>query len=184
LGAASFEARIASATNGGNLEIRLDSPTGSLAGTCIVTGTGGWQTWVTKSCTVSGLSGMHDIYLKFTGGSGFLFNINWWKFTPAITDVEENSSSKERPESFLLEQNYPNPFNPSTAILFSIPAKSYVLLKVFDMMGREVATLANEELSGGNYSRQWNASNISSGVYFYRLQTGLFIETKKLILLR
>lgn len=79
-GAKSFEARVASATSGGNIEIRLDNLTGTLAGTCAVSGTGGWQTWETKSCTVSGVSGVHDLYFKFTGGSGNLFNFNWWKF--------------------------------------------------------------------------------------------------------
>jgi len=85
-GAASFEARVASATNGGNIEIRLDSPTGKLVGTCTVTGTGGWQTWTTKSCPVSGAEGVHDLYFVFKGGSGYLFNIDWWKFTPANPD--------------------------------------------------------------------------------------------------
>lgn len=82
-GAASFAAWVASATNGGNIEIRLDSPTGKLVGTCAVTGTGGWQAWTTKSCAVSGAAGIHDLYLKFTGGSGFLFNLNNWKFNAA-----------------------------------------------------------------------------------------------------
>jgi hypothetical protein len=81
-GATSFDARVASATSGGNIEIRLDDSTGgTLLGTCAVAGTGGWQTWVTKTCTVSGATGIHDLYLRFTGGSGYLFNVNWWKFT-------------------------------------------------------------------------------------------------------
>ncbi|RCX14834.1 dockerin type I repeat protein [Anaerobacterium chartisolvens] len=79
-GATSFDARVSSATSGGNIELRLDSPTGKLIGTCAVSGTGGWQTWATKSCNISGVSGVHDLYLKFTGGSGFLMNLNWWKF--------------------------------------------------------------------------------------------------------
>jgi beta-galactosidase len=79
-GAKSFQARVASGTSGGNIELRLDSPTGTLVGTCPVQGTGGWQSWVTKSCNVSGATGVHDLYLKFTGGSGYLFNLNWWKF--------------------------------------------------------------------------------------------------------
>jgi arabinoxylan arabinofuranohydrolase len=82
-GAGSFEARVASETNGGNIELRLDSPTGTLVGTCAVSGTGGWQTWVTRSCTVEGAAGVHDLYLAFTGGSGRLLNFNWWKFEPA-----------------------------------------------------------------------------------------------------
>ena len=92
-GATSFEARVASATSGGNIELRLDSPTGTLIGTCSVQGTGGWQNWVTRTYTVSGASGIHDLYFKFTGGSGFLFNFNWWKFygsgnaTPTPTPV-------------------------------------------------------------------------------------------------
>ena len=80
-GAVSFDARVASASSG-SIELRLDSQTGTLVGTCAVQGTGGAQTWATKSCTVSGATGIHDLYLKFTGGSGDLFKFNWWKFTP------------------------------------------------------------------------------------------------------
>jgi hypothetical protein len=80
-GATSFKARVASETNGGSITIRLDSPTGTLVETCAVPGTGGWQKWETLSCTVSGASGVHDVYFKFTGGSGSLFNFNWWKFS-------------------------------------------------------------------------------------------------------
>ena len=81
-GAVSFDARVASASSGGSIELRLDSATGTLVGTCAVQGTGGVQTWATKSCTVTGATGLHDLFLKFTGGSGDLFNFNWWKFTP------------------------------------------------------------------------------------------------------
>jgi len=81
-GATSFEARVASATRGGNIEIRLDSPTGTMAGTCAVPGTGDWQTWVTTSCMVKNITEVHDLYLVFTGGSGSLMNVNWWTFKP------------------------------------------------------------------------------------------------------
>ena len=80
-GATSFSARVASATSGGKIELRLDSTTGTLVGTCTVSGTGGWQTWTTVSCPVSGATGTHDLYLRFTGGSGNLFNVNWWQFS-------------------------------------------------------------------------------------------------------
>ena len=80
IGATSFEARAASATNGGNIEIHLDSATGKLVGTCSISGTGDWQKWETKSCAVSEANGVHDLYLVFTGDSGTLFNFNWWKF--------------------------------------------------------------------------------------------------------
>jgi len=81
-GASSFSARVASVGSGGNIELRLDSLSGTLIGTCPVSATGGWQTWATDTCTVSSslANGVHDLYLKFTGGSGNLFNINWWKF--------------------------------------------------------------------------------------------------------
>ena len=86
--------------------------------------------------------------------------------------------------SFILEQNYPNPFNPTTNFRFTIAHSEFVSLKVFDLLGREVTTIVNEPLSPGVYLRQWNASNLSSGIYFYRLQAGSFTETKKLVLLR
>ena len=80
-GDATFEARVASAGTGGNIEICLDSPTGTVVGTCAVTVTGGWQTWTTVSCPLSGASGYHNVYLVFTGGSGYLFNVEWFGFT-------------------------------------------------------------------------------------------------------
>jgi arabinoxylan arabinofuranohydrolase len=92
-GATRFEARVASATSGGNIQLRLGSPTGALAGTCAVGGTGGWQTWTTVSCNVSGATGVQDLHLVFTGASGFLFNVNWWRFstTAAATTVSINA---------------------------------------------------------------------------------------------
>lgn len=85
-GAVSFKARVASATSGGNIELRLDSIDGPVVGTCQVTGTGGWQEWDFATCEVTGLYGIHDLYLKFTGGEGYLFNVNWFTFEEG-TDV-------------------------------------------------------------------------------------------------
>lgn len=82
-GAAKFQVRSSSATTGGNIEIRLDSITGPLAGTCKVSGTGDWSTWDNSTCDVTDVKGTHDLYLKFTGGDGYLFNVNWFKFTEA-----------------------------------------------------------------------------------------------------
>ncbi|MBM7495035.1 hypothetical protein JOD64_006257 [Micromonospora luteifusca] len=79
-GATSFTARVASATSGGRIEVRLDSASGPVVGTCTVGGTGGWQTWTTTTCAVSAATGTHDLYLRFAGGSGTLLNINWWQF--------------------------------------------------------------------------------------------------------
>jgi arabinoxylan arabinofuranohydrolase len=85
-GASSFDVRIASATSGGNIELHLNSLNGPLAGTCSVQNTGGWQNWTTRSCAVSGATGIHDLFFKFTGGSGYLFNLNWWKFNAATSN--------------------------------------------------------------------------------------------------
>ena len=79
-GATSFQARVASATSGGTIELHLDSLGGPQVGRCSVAGTGGWQTWSTVSCSVAGAAGTHDLFLRFTGGTGFLFNVNWWQF--------------------------------------------------------------------------------------------------------
>ncbi len=91
---------------------------------------------------------------------------------------------KPLPTSFQLGQNYPNPFNPSTTIPIQLPKTERVVLKVFDVLGREVATLLNETLSANEYLIPFNASNLSSGVYFYRIQAGEFVETRKMILLK
>ncbi|HUI30986.1 MAG TPA: GH116 family glycosyl-hydrolase [Candidatus Acidoferrales bacterium] len=88
------------------------------------------------------------------------------------------------PAKFALYQNYPNPFNPGTAISFSIPSRSFVNLKIYDVLGREVTSVVSEELSAGNYTRQLNCSSWPSGVYFCRLQSANFISTKKLLLLK
>ena len=88
-GAKSFDARVASATKGGKIELRLDSTNGTLVGTCKVPGTAGWQTWVTQSCKVRGAAGVHDLYLKFTGDSGSLFAFNWWKFKSRAGEVRQ-----------------------------------------------------------------------------------------------
>ncbi|WP_157556438.1 carbohydrate-binding protein, partial [Herbidospora yilanensis] len=80
-GASSFTARVASGAGGGRIEVRLGSATGTLVGTCTVPGTGGWQNWTTVTCPVSGATGTRDLYLRFAGNSGYLFNFNWWQFT-------------------------------------------------------------------------------------------------------
>jgi hypothetical protein len=88
------------------------------------------------------------------------------------------------PVKYSLEQNFPNPFNPSTTIEFSIPVAGSVSLKIYNVLGQEVITLVNEELKAGNYKTLWYAKNISSGIYFYRLETNNFSQTKKLLLLK
>ncbi|MHA2101535.1 MAG: T9SS type A sorting domain-containing protein, partial [Candidatus Kariarchaeaceae archaeon] len=98
---------------------------------------------------------------------------------PTEIEVEVNG-----PLTFALEQNYPNPFNPSTTINYQIPELSFITLKIYDVLGSEVATLVNEEKPIGSYKVEFDATNLPSGIYFYQLQTPNFIQTKKMILLK
>ncbi len=88
------------------------------------------------------------------------------------------------PSDYILYQNYPNPFNPNTTIQFSIPEQSFVNLEVFNSLGEKVTELISEELSAGNYKYDWNAKNLTSGIYFYRFNTNNFSEMKKMVLLK
>jgi hypothetical protein len=98
--------------------------------------------------------------------------------------VGTDRSTNNQPGSFSLEQNYPNPFNPTTKIKYALPKASHTTLKVYDVLGNEVATLVNNEKQAGSYEVEFNASALSSGVYFYKLQSGGFIQTKKMIVLK
>ncbi len=85
---------------------------------------------------------------------------------------------------FDLSQNFPNPFNPTTAIKYQIPERSYVILKIYGVLGNEIATLVHEEKPSGSYEVEFDGANLTSGIYFYQLRTGNFVETKKMVLLR
>ena len=100
-----------------------------------------------------------------------------------ITSVDDKTQGNI-PDGFKLFQNYPNPFNPSTKISFSIPSSGLISVKVYDILGNEVAILLSEEKSAGNYEVSFNATSLSSGTYFYQLNVGTYSETKKMILLR
>jgi hypothetical protein len=122
---------------------------------------------------------------------GFAFAIRWdgeqqlWRrpLSELVTGIDEGTINSN-PYEFSLSQNYPNPFNPSTTIRYGLPHRSGVQLTVFNTLGQQVALLQNEELDAGFYQVQFNASGLSSGVYFYRLSAGDFMETKRLLLLR
>lgn len=88
------------------------------------------------------------------------------------------------PSEFILEQNYPNPFNPNTRIQFAIGSKQFVSLKIFNSLGEEVASLVNEEKSAGFYKIDFNASHLSSGIYYYKIIAGDFVQTRKMILIK
>ncbi|MBN8705880.1 MAG: T9SS type A sorting domain-containing protein [Bacteroidetes bacterium] len=124
--------------------------------------------------------------VSLAGEELYLLNIRSFpvilKFQHTTTSIEDGLTNL--PQNFELEQNYPNPFNPSTTISFTISIKSFVSLKVFDALGREVSSLISENLAPGQYSHPWVANNLPSGVYFCRLTVGLSSKTKKLVLLK
>jgi len=144
-----------------------------------------WNTAFRDSLNLRGLA---YTFLPYAGthseqlNSRFPISLVFLDSVMHISPNAVNHESLQLPYSFVLHQNYPNPFNPSTTISFSIPYRSFVSLKVFDLLGREAALLINENQNGGNHSTTFNAANLPSGIYFYRLQAGSFSETKKLVL--
>jgi hypothetical protein len=127
------------------------------------------------------------------GTSTFYFTLDTWNpYTQVIMKASIKSSPQtevhqtepEIPIAFNLNQNYPNPFNPSTVIEFQTSTKEHVTLKIFDLLGREVATLMDEQKPAGRYSVRFDARTLAGGVYFYRIIAGNFVETKKLTLLK
>ena len=121
-------------------------------------------------------SNFENTYLAaFAEGLNYIFN-------DLPTGSEENLSTV--PKEYQLEQNYPNPFNPSTTIKFTISDLRFTTLKVYDLLGREIATLVNEEKPVGSYEVKLDATSLPSGIYFYRLQAGSFVETKKMVLMK
>jgi len=137
-------------------------------------------TWKQKFLGITGIISIavNDKYLFFATKDEL------WKapLENLLTDVEEQNI----PIQFSLSQNYPNPFNPETTINYQLPTSGFVALKVYDLLGREVATLVNEYKNAGSYNSQFSIRNyqLASGVYFYRLQSGNFSQTKKFVLLK
>lgn len=115
-------------------------------------------------------------------GTVNLDTINFYMTGVGVIGIEPNGNSI--PQAFSLGQNYPNPFNPSTTISVDVPRTTMVKLSVYDMLGKEIEVLVNTELKAGKYKALWNASNYSSGIYFYRIQTSEFTDTRKMILVK
>jgi len=139
-----------------------------------------WQeqgTYVFFNDSIPGVS----VFYHYRPGNGFAVGL-WETGTEAFyfPSVEREEGLND----FALNQNYPNPFNPTTKIKYSIPEISYVILKVFDVLGREVATLVDEYRDAGSYEVEFDASHLASGIYYYQLKAGSFIETKKMIYLK
>ncbi|MCW8995457.1 MAG: T9SS type A sorting domain-containing protein, partial [Psychromonas sp.] len=114
-------------------------------------------------------------------GAGILGDLYWWENKIINTSLKDEENLLLH---FGLEQNYPNPLNQSTTISYSVPKMEFVTLKVYDVLGYEIETLINEEKPAGIYEAEFNANNLPSGIYFYILQAGQIIETKKMMLLK
>ncbi len=111
-------------------------------------------------------------------------NDGWVTYSIVDSIVTNVESQQSVPTQFTLYQNYPNPFNPTTVISYQLPVSSNVSIKVYDLLGREVAVLVDEYKSAGRYKVEFNAFSLASGVYYYQLKSGSFINSKKMILMR
>jgi hypothetical protein len=151
------------------------------------TGFGGKPTAVSNMCASVTSKKINDTVKVFVAG-GYLAsavgtpNLDFFGCGPTLTGIVWNQQSA--PTAYKLSQNYPNPFNPVTKINYALPKSGFVTLKVYDMLGREVVSLVNENKVSGNYSVDFNASSLTSGVYFYRLEVNGFVDTKKMMLIK
>jgi len=134
---------------------------------------------------LSGLTGQNFVFDTISG-TGEIYNLYLAKLKSESTVItgNENTGERTRPYKFTLMQNYPNPFNPSTKIKYSVAASEFISLKVYDILGKEIAVLVNEYKPAGNYEVNFYASKLSGGVYFYRLQSGTAVLAKKMIVLK
>ena len=124
-------------------------------------------------------SGMHVTWKHRTEPGVFVEGGDDYFFATTAINRESKPVS-----GFVLHQSYPNPFNPITNIEFSIPKSEFVTLKIYNILGEEVATLVSEKLSAGKYQYEWDAGDMASGLYFYKLQTNNFSQTCKMVLMR
>jgi len=115
-----------------------------------------------------------------SGPDGLIIHTN----NGGVTFIRDDEANLTQPNSFNLSQNYPNPFNPATIIQYAISSSQIVTIKVYDLLGREIATLINEEKPAGEYAVEFDGTGLPSGIYFYQLRAGSFVETKKMVLLR
>jgi Secretion system C-terminal sorting domain len=143
-------------------------------------------TWAAVNEGLSDTAGYRDIYslavigdYLFAGTGSGIFRR---PLAEMITSVKPSPSF--RSGEFALQQNYPNPFNPSTTISYQLPVNTRVTLKIYDVLGREVKLLVNEEEHSGIHTVKFDGSDLPTGVYFSQLTAGAFIETKKMVLLR
>jgi hypothetical protein len=131
--------------------------------------------------SIKGLPDGHYNWLLRTVDAAYVgSDVATGEFSIGVTSTEDETDNT--PNVYSIEQNYPNPFNPATTIRYSIPKEGFVSLKVYNAIGEEVTKLVNEIKNAGNYDVIFNATNLASGVYFYRLQVGTFSQVKKMII--
>lgn len=156
---------------------------GAIAGKGIFYSTDAGNSWTNISSGISDTSS--TVGALVVNKAGYVFAAvgdTVYRSVGTVTSIKEPLPLVA--SRFLLSQNYPNPFNPSTTISYQLPTNSLVVLKVFDVLGREVQTLVDERQTAGNHSVKFSATNLPSGMYFYRLQAGTYHDTKKLLLLK
>ncbi len=176
-GVYSLVARVAAPSASGIFSIEMNGT--DVTGPIGVTNTGDWQNWasVTKN-NINLTPGIHTLRFKVLNGG---FNLNWIEFN-AITSIDDETAAL--PAVYELSKNYPNPFNPSTRIEFRLPTADFVTLEVFAITGEKVATLVQEHKTAGKHSVQFDARELGSGVYMYRMITPNFQQSRKMLLVK
>jgi len=145
------------------------------------------STWEEQRFDLSAFGGIIKIRFRF-GSDGFVTEEGWYiddvTIQSTITNVNSDEPDSNIPQEFSLSQNYPNPFNPTTTIEFALPKSEYVTIKVYDLLGKEISTLVSDQISKGNHKIKWNATDFSSGIYFYSIEAGEYKQTRKLVLMK
>ena len=160
--------------------IRIDQRRGTIVARFKVQSTGGWNDFQEQSVAIDRVTGVHDLYFVFSGGSG-VGNFDWFQFTRETTDVQD---SKHKNLTWRLGQNYPNPFNPTTTITYHLVQPVTVELEVFDLRGRRIETLVDRIQSAGQHAVEFNTASLASGAYFYKIQAGDFSAVRKMMVVK
>jgi len=173
-GATGVSARVASNTAGGSIKFRIDAAGGTQIGAINVANTGGWQNWTTLTGSVSGVSGVHDLYLSFSGGTGYLFNLNHFVFTGGTARMAVNSAAGSITESDI--QLSPNPANNMLNIETSQKLEQGARMLIYDNMGRLVL---DSKLPGNKTTV--HVGGLTPGIYTLKLFNGRHVITKKFL---
>ncbi len=178
-----FLPHVATVPGFGHFTLLIDNV--DVSGKKAVTSTGGWQFW--RPIRIEGVAleaGTHIMRFEFdseTDKTGWLFSLN---YIDIVRSTQVGVEDPGLPSEYSLAQNYPNPFNPTTTISVALPAESDATLAVYDVLGREIRELASGRRPAGTYEIPFDAAGLPSGIYFYRLQAGDYVETKRMVLVK